>query len=402
MVEALFRYVPRRLDNILRPIDRALRVSCYPAVLLAQNLLVRLTRMEGVTRTGSARVLVAGADSWAYDLPLRLFSSRPDQSVIGTVPLWRLNSTLENMERDFDVVVAYVDRIAARLFFPPTYLRIPQWVDTGRALPDDPASLLRSSESLRQDIRVTRKKGFETSVSRRLDDFEEFYHSMYTPFIRARHGTAARLRNEITLRNCFRRGGLVWLARGSERLAGLVFERAEDTLGLRAYATRDDYAGLTKQGIPRFVSAASTLYFHAISEAIQDGCHFLDFGGCRACLTDGLLFYKKKWGVRVHIRPANLFYTLIRWSAWNPAVATFLSDLPLLHQNGNRLTAITAMPLAQTATQADADKVYRALHVPGVDEFVMVNACGWAADIVPPPSTVLIGGSPLPAQLLAR
>jgi hypothetical protein len=306
------------------------------------------------------------------------------------------------MERDFDLVLARVDKLAAHSFFPSTYLRMPELIDTGRPLPDNPASLLRASESLRQDIRATRKKGFETSVSRLLDDFEEFYHSMYIPFTRARHGTAARLRNEITLRNCFRRGGLVWLARGSERLAGLVFERAEDTLSLRAYAPRDDYAGLTKKGIPQYVSAASTLYFHAISEAIQDGYHFLDFGGCRACLTDGLLFYKKKWGVQVRIKPANLFYTLIRWSAWNPAVATFLADLPLLHQNGSRLTAITAIPDAQMATQADADRIYRVLHVAGVDEFVIVNSSGWATNIVPPPSTVLIGGSPLPAQILAR
>ena len=72
MVEALLRHVPRQLDSILRPIDAAVRVSLYPAALLARNLLVRLTSMEGATRTGNARLLVAGPDPWAYDLPLRL------------------------------------------------------------------------------------------------------------------------------------------------------------------------------------------------------------------------------------------------------------------------------------------------------------------------------------------
>jgi hypothetical protein len=181
-----------------------------------------------------------------------------------------------------------------------------------------------------------------------------------------------------------------------------VFELTGDVLSLRAYGTRDGYAGLTKKGVPRNVSAASATYFHAISHAAKSGCQFVDFGGCRACLTDGLLFYKRKWGVRVRAKPANQFYTLVRWAAWNAAVATFLADLPLLHQNGSRLTAITAIPLTQIATQADADKIYHTLHVPGVDEFVIVNSCGWATNIVPPPSTVLMGGSPLPAQLLAR
>lgn len=219
---------------------------------------------------------------------------------------------------------------------------------------------------------------------------------MYVPFIRARHGALARPRNKISFRNCFRNGGLIWLAGGGERIAGLVFERTGDVLSIRGHATRDGYAGLTKKG------AATALYFHAIRHAVQCGCQFLDFGGCRACLTDGVLHYKRKWGVRVRIRPTNDFYTFIRWAAWNPAVATFLAECPLLHENGGRLTAITAAPLAQMAAQTDADKIYRALHVPGIDEFVIVSPFGWEASIVPPPSTVLMGGSPLPAQLVAR
>jgi hypothetical protein len=175
-----------------------------------------------------------------------------------------------------------------------------------------------------------------------------------------------------------------------------VFEVTKDALSTRAYGTRDGYAGLTKKG------TASALYFHAIRHAIQRGCPFLDLGGCRACLTDGVLHYKRKWGVHVRIRPGNPFYTLVRWAAWNPAVATFLTETPLLHQNGYSLTAITALSLEKMAAQADADKIYRTLHIPGVAEFVIVNAGGWSTDIVPPPSTVLIGGSPLPTQLMAR
>jgi hypothetical protein len=179
-----------------------------------------------------------------------------------------------------------------------------------------------------------------------------------------------------------------------------VFELTGDVVSIRAYATRDGYAGLEKKGVPRFVASASPLYFHAVSHAIQRGCNFADFGGCRACLTDGLLRYKRKWGVGVHIRPANQFYTLIRWATWNAAVATFLADFPLLHQDRNRLKAITA--ISSAPTQADADKVYRAMGVPGVDEVVIVSACGWPTNIVPPPSTVLISGCPLPHELLAR
>src|SRR5262245_31476404 len=223
MVEVLFRHIPRSLDGILYPVDRALRMSCYPVALAAQNLLVRLTSMEGVTRMGRANLLVAGPDPWAHELPHRIFVSPPKQRTIGTVPVWQLHSRLQKMEQDFDLVFARVDKIAERMFFPSTYLRVPEWVDTGFPLPDDPTSLLRASESLARDIRVTQRNGLETSVSGLLDDFQEFYHSMYVPFIHARHGTVARPRNEISLRNCFRRGGLIWFTCSGERFGGFEF-----------------------------------------------------------------------------------------------------------------------------------------------------------------------------------
>src|SRR5262245_48659504 len=101
MVEALFRHIPRSLDGVLYSVDRALRMSCYPAVLAARNLLVRLTSMEGVTRTGRANLLVAGPDPWAHELPHRTFVSPPKQRTIGTVPGWQLHSRLQKMEQDF-------------------------------------------------------------------------------------------------------------------------------------------------------------------------------------------------------------------------------------------------------------------------------------------------------------
>jgi hypothetical protein len=384
---ALIRFLPR-------PIDSALRVWCYPPVLLARNLSIRLTRMQGITRTGQATVLVAGPDPWAYDLPLRFFKNPPQQTIIGTVPLWRLRSTLEKMAPDVDLVLARVDKLAARLF-PSTYLRIPEWVNTGRAVPEDPAALLRCSESLTRDMRVVRQNGLETNISTCLEDFEEFYHSMYVPFIGARHGSMAWFGNDGLLRDCFRRGGIIWLTRGGQRVAGLVFEFIDQALGTRAYATRDGYVGVTKKG------AGTALYLHAIRHAVNNGCKFLDLGGCHACLTDGVLLYKRKWGVRVQVRPANQFYALVGWATWNSAVAAFLADVPLLHQSGGRLMAITAAEVAQLPTQADADKIYRTLHMPGVDRLVIVNTAGWPGDVVPPPSTVLIGGSPLPVQLVA-
>ena len=396
MVEELLRYMPRALDSAFRPLDSALRVSCYPAVLVAHNLFVGLTILEGATRTGEARVLVAGPDPWAFDLPLRLFSSTPKRTTIGKVPLWRLHSALQELAGEFDLVVAWLDKTSARVFPRAAYLRIPEWVDTGRVLPENPASILRASDSLARDVRVARQNGLETTLSTSLDDFDDFYESMYISFIQKRHGSLARLRNKISLRNCFRRGGLVWLSHQGKHLAGLVFELSGDTISTRAYAMCQSYTGPTKKGV------ATALYYRAVTHATERGCRILDLGGCRACLTDGVLHYKRKWDVKLRARPANNSFTLIFWAAWTPAVGAFLADFPLLHEDDNGLTAIAATTIGRTAVQTDLDMIYRTIQVPGVDRQVIVNPEGWAREITALPSTTLVEGFPAASKLLIK
>src|SRR5689334_9111998 len=291
-VSPLIRYLPR-------PVNRTLRKWCYPAVLMVRNQRVHLTRVEAVTRTGRAVVLVAGPNPWAYDLPRRYFRACLNQSSVGEAPIWQLGSVLRELSSGADLVLARVDRASARLFLRSNCLRVPEWIDTVLSVPEDLQALARSSHSLHEDMRVARNSGLEASVSEREEDFEEFYHSMYVPFVRARHGMVARPTNEQSLRNSFRRGGIIWLTRAGERVAGLLFEQINDLLYMWADGTRDGDVNLMKKG------ALSTLFFHAIGKAIERNCRFVHFGGCRACLSDGVLRYKRKWGAKVQIKPAN-------------------------------------------------------------------------------------------------
>jgi hypothetical protein len=386
-VSVLIRYLPRT-------VDRALRRWCYPALLTAKNHRVRLTRLEGESRTGWATVLVAGPEPWAYDLPLRFFQSAPKRIDVGTVPVWQLNSAVTRLASDVDLVMARVDRLTARLFCRSHYLRVPEWIETGRNVPEDLRKLVRSTHSLSEDLRLSRHYKIEAEITHTEEDFHDFYHTMYVPFIRARHGVMAWPSNEESLRHCLHRGGIIWLRYAGERIAGLLFNCAGDSLRLSADGVLHGNLGILKKGV------ISALFYHAFREAAERNCRFVDFGGCRACLGDGVLRYKRKWGISVRIRPGNQFYTLINWAAWTPAVAAFLRDVPVLHQEANQLVGITATSPAEPGTQADAEKIHQTVSIPGIDRLVIVNDAGWSAGIVPPPSTVLVRGRPLAAQLV--
>ena len=383
----LIRYLPQ-------PANRALRRWCYPAVLTAKNHRVRLTRLEGESRSGKASILVAGPDPWAYDLPLRFFQGAPKRIEAGVVPVWQLDSALQRLGSGVDLVMARVDRLTARLFCHWSSLRVPEWVETGRAVPDDLDAFVRANHSLAQDIRLYRRCGLTVEISRSEDDLEEFYHALYLPFIRARHGVMAWPSNLESLRHILRRGGLIWLRDAGERIAALLFDSTSESLHISADGLRDGDLSLMKKGV------VSALFYHAVRHAAERNCRFVDFGGCRACLSDGVLRYKRKWGVGLSIRPGNHYYTLINWSRWTPVVASFFRDVPVLHQEANQLVAITSASSPEPGTQAEAEKIHQTVWMPGIDKVVVIGDAGWPAGVVAPPSTVLVGGRPLAAQLV--
>jgi hypothetical protein len=349
--------------------------------------------MEGTARTGRAAILVAGSSHTAELLARRLFSGEVQTTRLAKAPVWRVHSYLRKMSRDVDLTMACVDTLSARLFFPSDCLRIPDAVDIGLKIPEEIETLWRSNHSLKEDIRLVRSRGMQMALSQTDADFDLFYRTMYLPFIAGRHGEMARPKDENWLRASYLRGKIIWVMRGEEKLAGVVIEIAHGALHLWTLATRDGDPGLMKQG------ALAAIYLYAIRHARDEGCSYVDFGSCRAFLADGILRYKRKWGMEMRPRLDNQNLLLIRWPEWNDAVSGFLADASVVHEDGQTLKVVTATGQSGVAGQADAERIHRSVFMPGIDRFVIVNSGGWEETVVAPGSTALTDGSPSAAQL---
>jgi len=323
----------------------------------------------------------------------RLFSGEVHTTRLAAVPLWRLDSYLRKISREADLTMVCVDKLSAKLFFQPDCLRVPDAVNIGLKMPEEIETLWRLNHSVKQDIRQVRSRGMKMVLSQTEVDFDLFYRTMYLPFIAGRHGAMARPKNEGWLRASFLRGKIIWVVRGEEKLAGVVVEIAHGALHLWALGTRDGDASLMKQG------ALAAIYLYAIQHARDEGCCYVDFGSCRGFLADGILRYKKKWGMEMRPRIDNRKFILIRWPEWNDAVGEFLAGASVVHEDGPSLKVVTATGQAGVAGQADADRIHRSVFMPGIDRLAIVNAGGWEEEVVAPGLTVLMDGSPSAARL---
>jgi hypothetical protein len=364
----LYKCAPSLLENA------ATRCLTPTAAWSAFRIPVAILR--GHTRAGPAAIAVAGTHLRIDYLSSRFFTSMTSREPVGMVPVWALPGLLKRLGRSVDMTIARVDRLSARVFFRRNGLVVPESVGSWLAVPRDLDALVRANRSVKEDMRIVRRDRLTSEVSHDQHDWNVFYHTMYVPLMRARHGEHAVIRNAHQLWRAFRRGGIVWVRRGAERIAGGLFEHRKGVLRWVALGTRGGDVSLMRQG------ALAALYYFEIKCAHDRGCGGIDFGGTPPILNDGLLVYKKKWGIRVVDSGFTPYEFVIRWESPNEHVCDCLARIPLVFRRGGGLAGLTAdMPQAGDGRSVDErlNDLDRSLWIDGLDQLFVMASPGCAS-----------------------
>ena len=140
----------------------------------------------------------------------------------------------------------------------------------------------------------------------------------------------------------------------------------------RVLGVRDDDA--LREG------AVASLYYYALREAVRRGFSTVDFGGSHPVLSDGVLAYKRKWGVRLNPSP-RWDYVAIRLAPRHPFTRAFLAEHPLIVETDGGLRALTPEP-----GPADGGKLAEWLSIGGLRGRIVPHGDAWAE--APLPSTL--------------
>ena len=292
--------------------------------------------MEGPTgKTGQlGRLLLVGHEPWVQYLSRRFFLGEPKRELLNRITIRALPDFLDRFQQSVDLVIARVDRLSGRRTLEGTYLAVPEWVGTKLIVPDNLNEHVRSGGSIRRDMTLVRRHGYEPVLSNGNEDFEIFFHSFYLPFTHGRHGELASARTPEDLRRRMQRGGILWMQRAGRRVAAILFEVKGHAVDLLALGTLQGNHELVREG------AIAALYYFAIDLARTRGCTIVDFKGSRPSLCDGLLRYKSKWGVTLYDKTDSYHDLFVRWGRVNEVVKDFLSHTPLIFRDEGRLSAI--------------------------------------------------------------
>ncbi len=374
----LYSCLPGQLDDILK--------WRFPYVLPFKSFHMPIAVLRGPTRVdgNTGTVIVAGSLHEVDYIIRNFFEDQPKRESIGDVPLWTLARTLRRLRISADLTIARLDQLSARLFFGADYLVVPEWIGSRLVVPEDPLKLAHESHSLEEDLRIVCKNRLTYEVTHAEKDFMVFYHTMYVPFVIKRHGQQAVVHDIYRIRRIFNRGGLLLVKQNGQPIAGVIFQKKNQILHLWILGTVNGEWAPVKAG------AFAALYFFSIKLAKKLKCKLIDFGGSRPSLNDGLLRYKKKWGIHLTRKYDNYYEYLVYWNHLDKSVISILSNTPLIFRNHEGLSAIYVIKHDKPVTLSEAREIHRSMWIPGLHRLYIVSTSGWQPGISTPPLTHLL------------
>lgn len=318
--------------HLLAGLDGALESAARSAAALLPTVLCRpvpVVRLHG----GGRSVLVAGEHPATAFVCRALLGAEVERESLQSVSPWRLPEVLPSLAGGVDLVIARTPRLLAERLFSDSWLRLPEAANARLRVPAAGVAV-RWPDKAAYNVRRVRKGGFGWTVSADSSDFEQFFDTMLVPYVTLRHGDNAVVPSRQAMRRRFRRGGILWIERDGERVAGSVIEIAGDTLRQWALGARGGNEEWVRAG------AFSALYVFGTEYARSMGLTWYDLGGGPPSPADGPMHHKLSWGAEICARPESRHDLVLHWPAGREDQAGFLAAAPLFVRDGSGLSLL--------------------------------------------------------------
>ena len=224
------------------------------------------------------------------------FKEKPEVEIIAICPFWKVNRIVMNLSRKVDLNIIKTYDFILEYFKKRGFFIIPAWVslkiDVSRPFSE---ITKKFNKSAKRDVKKIKENGYTYEITTDIEKFKKFYYEIRKPYFSKRIGKKALYGsdkyNEIKI--AFQNGKLFLIKKGNEYASGFVILTSDNGVSPHFRGTVQE--GHMDQG------AGSALNYFLIRWANEQGYKIINFGHTRTFLNDGILRFKRKWGMTINI-----------------------------------------------------------------------------------------------------
>ena len=340
---SIYRSLPRGLRSLVEPAKRVFSLwensRCHLWVLQGREQHSGLPLSLGFAGNGQMKNYVSRA----------LFSDGVSEQPLGRQWVFEHQGKAARLGAGVDLFACEIPRALEDTFQPDSFALLPAWIRMDGDLRS--GAPVCNSKKFIQARALVEREGLVAEASRDPALFEDFYRTVYLPYIELRHDNAAVVDSLETARRKFVNEGreLLRVFRAGKLLGGIVVSFERDgarfwVLGICPEASLTLGGGV----------ASDVLYYFGILRGRDKGCAFLNFGYCRPFLADGLIRYKRDWGGQlVNDRMPMSGVLALSIVRQNSAVKAFLEQNPFVAMDGPKRVKVCGF-VGSAAGEADA------------------------------------------------
>jgi len=272
----------------------------------------------------------------------------------------RLRQVFNALSRNVDLIIidGRQDFMHRKLNSIPGIVFMPKWIiqkNNSFSSIDE----LKENRSVFWDIKRSQNYGYYYEYTKSDAMLTFFYQNMYLPYINNRYKEEKLIRSFGSIKNSFRKGGLLLLKQGDKYLAGAVISLNNRIFEPKVIGVLNGDVNLVKN---RVLSSLQYFYFEF---AKKKNFKVVNLGLSRAFLNDGVLKYKAKWNTRIEFDKKSSTVLAFKICKLTKDVKSFLINNPFITIVGDRLIGNVYLDTDNMINEEEIIKKYK---FEGIDE----------------------------------
>jgi hypothetical protein len=283
----IFAKVPARLQLLFKPFLICLRYYRY--FRLDQWLISG----EEINSRQRLNILYTGIKVNKNYISHLAFGENNKADYLGKKWLWQVKNTTVSPTSSSSLTITETPKFFRKWFLQDGRIYIPQWVVGEADIPDDLTSFIKHCTTLASNSRKIKTNNLQYQITNDHTKIMDFLVNMYVPYISNTHGDRAIIQSLEDVKKKSRKYSLLLIQKDGIDIAGCLFQFSRSKGYMLILGVKDGNMDYVKQG------AIGAIYHFFAHYALENGYKSLNLGKSRAFLKDGILSFKKKWGMKI-------------------------------------------------------------------------------------------------------